>query len=229
MLIATFALAAAMTAADPPLVTGTVVATVGTVQAAVAQAPAPPAPPPPPPAPPASPAAAAEPRAPKAPPAPVAPKAQAPPAAPAPPVPPPPPPPPPGQLINVQVDVTVSDQVGATPPLTRTITATASDGNRASVRTSSDVKTSNGFRPVSLSLDIRPLVVGPTKVRVDIGLESNAVTTQGNPERELLAVPMARLNQFVVLESGKPLLLAQTVDPLTDRKTTVEVKATILK
>jgi hypothetical protein len=33
----------------------------------------------------------------------------------------------------------------------------------------------------------------------------------------------------VVLHSGKPLIVAQAADPITDRKMTVEVVATILK
>jgi hypothetical protein len=33
----------------------------------------------------------------------------------------------------------------------------------------------------------------------------------------------------VVLDAGKPMTVTQSADPLTDRKVTVEVKATILK
>ena len=39
------------------------------------------------------------------------------------------------------------------------------------------------------------------------------------------------LNQSltVVLQSGKPMLISQAADPTSDRKVTVEVKATVLK
>jgi hypothetical protein len=33
----------------------------------------------------------------------------------------------------------------------------------------------------------------------------------------------------VVLQSGKPLMISQAADPVSDRKVNVEVKATILK
>jgi hypothetical protein len=133
-----------------------------------------------------------------------------------------------GQPLNVQVDVTVSDQVGTAPPVVRTITATAADWNRASVRSQSNVRTSTGFQPITLSLDVRPQVVGPNRVRVEIGLDTAAVTTEGS-SKELTATPGSRATQTVMLESGKPVLLSQTTDPLIDRKTTIEVKATILR
>jgi hypothetical protein len=33
----------------------------------------------------------------------------------------------------------------------------------------------------------------------------------------------------VLLESGKPLVITQAADPVSDRKVTVEVKATVLR
>jgi hypothetical protein len=131
-------------------------------------------------------------------------------------------------LVNVQVDVTVSDQVGTAPPVVRHISATAADGERASVRSNSSVRTSNGFQPITLSLDVRPRVVTVNKVRVEIGLDTAAVTTEGS-SKELTATPGSRATQSIVLESGRPVLLSQTTDPLTDRKTSIEVKATILR
>ena len=52
---------------------------------------------------------------------------------------------------------------------------------------------------------------------------------------ELIPLPPepggSSLNQRVViiLEPGKPLLLSQAADPMSDRKITVEIRATILK
>ena len=36
-------------------------------------------------------------------------------------------------------------------------------------------------------------------------------------------------SQTVVLQSGKPLIISQAADPVSDRKVVVEVKATVLK
>jgi hypothetical protein len=36
-------------------------------------------------------------------------------------------------------------------------------------------------------------------------------------------------SQTVILQSGKPLVVSQAADPISDRKVLVEVKATVLK
>jgi hypothetical protein len=131
-------------------------------------------------------------------------------------------------LINVQVDVTVSDQVGTAGPVVRTISATAADGERSSVRSETNVKTATGFQRISLALDVKPRVAGPNKVRAEIGLNTDAVTTEG-AAKDVTAIPASRVTQSVVLESGRTVVLSQTTDPLTDRRTTIEVKATILR
>lgn len=172
-------------------------------------------------------AVAQTPRTPKAPAAPATPAAPAVPA-----VPPAPPTPAaprePAQLINVQVDVTVSDQVGSAAALVRTISATAGDGERASVRSGSEVKTEFGFKPVGLALDIRPRVVGPSKVRVEVSLDTSSVDSE-SAAKQVRSFPTSKTTQSVVLESGRSVVLSQTLDPLTDRKTTIEVKATIVR
>ena len=78
---------------------------------------------------------------------------------------------------------------------------------------------------MGLSLDIRPVVVTPTKARVEIGFESSTVGEIDDQGK----LPGTRITQTVVLESGKPVVLSQTTDPLTGRKTTVEAKATIVR
>jgi hypothetical protein len=36
-------------------------------------------------------------------------------------------------------------------------------------------------------------------------------------------------SQTVILQSGKPLIVSQAADPISDRKVVIEVKATVLK
>jgi hypothetical protein len=173
-----------------------------------------------PPAPPPPPKPAKAPRAPKAPDPPPSPTPPAAPLAIA--------PAPAGQSINVQVDVTVSEQVGTAAPIVRSISATAADGERSSVRNQASMKTSMGFQTTSLSLDVKPRVVGPNRIRAEIGLETNSTTTEG-ASKDVIAVPASRITQSVVLESGRSIVLSQATDPLSDRRTTIEVKATILR
>ena len=136
------------------------------------------------------------------------------------------------QPVNVQVEVTVSEQAGGAAPAiaggapgARSISASAADGFRSSVRSGSKLKIGDAFTDIGLSLDIRPVVVSPTKARVEIGFESTS-TGDGDDRTRL---PGTRITQTVVLESGKPVVLSQTTDPLTGRKTTVTATATIVK
>ena len=79
-----------------------------------------------------------------------------------------------------------------------------------------------------LALDVRPQLTGTSKVRVEIGLDTNAVNMEA-ASKDVTSLPMSKISQSVVLESGRSVVLSQTTDPLTDRKTTIEVKATILR
>jgi hypothetical protein len=124
--------------------------------------------------------------------------------------------------------VTVSDQVGTAAPVVRIISATAADGERSSVRSNASVKTGNGFQTIGLALDVRPRLVSPTKVRVEIGLDTRAVKTEGT-SKDVMSMPSSKVTQSVVLETGRAVLVSQTTDPFTDCKTTIEVKATILR
>lgn len=195
---------------------------------------APPAPVPPTavPAPPAPPApAAVAPQTPPAPPAPPAPAAPQVPRAPAP----PPEPKRLGQLTNVLVEVTVTDQVPGGQPARRVISATAADGERASVRNNAEVAVRGGpsYRPTGLSLDVRPVIAEAGRVRVDVGLEFSLVDEApahaGAGDTVAPAFGSVRLTQNVVLESGRPVVISQSTAPNTQRTVTVEVKATVLK
>ena len=62
-------------------------------------------------------------------------------------------------------------------------------------------------------MDARPQILSTGNIRVMLGLEYQAISQQIT----------------LVVESGKPLIVTQAADPLSDRKVTVEVRATILK
>ncbi len=175
-------------------------------------------PPPPPPPPPAKAAA---------------PKAAAAPASPEPPPPPPPPAPErrlrPSQMVNVKIELTITDQVGSSAPQKKNIAMVVADGERGSIRTMAEfVKEGGGNRRVyslPLSADAAPEIEG-NKIRLRLSLEYDLLGDSGAGAEGKLSI---RESLTVIAESGVPLAVALSADPMSDRKVTLEVKATILK
>jgi hypothetical protein len=136
-----------------------------------------------------------------------------------------PPRPGPAQLANVRVDVKIIDERAGRPALTKTVSLTIADRNNGSIRASAEEppKGENsalpaGFRSVPLNVDAGPMIEG-SRIRLQLGLEYNAV----DPKLEL----KQRLG--LVLEDGKTLRVAQSADPLSDRRISLEVTGTILR
>ncbi len=134
-----------------------------------------------------------------------------------------------GQLINVKVEFSITDQVGAKPPTRKTMTMTVADGEYSRIRTNADVyqKAVGRFNEVPLSVDVNPLVEG-NKVRLSFSLEYSLLDSppeEGSPGGKTSIAE--RLS--VVLDNNVPVVVAQSTDPVTDRKVTVEVKATIVR
>jgi len=131
-----------------------------------------------------------------------------------------------GQLANVRVEVTVSDQVGTGTPVAKTLSVTVADGDTSSVRYSGEVPTpGSGLQPAAFSLDAWPRILDGGRLRLQIGVDYNVVdaSSERGPKNQV------RFRQEVILESGRPLVISQSSDPMSDRKVTVEVKATIMK
>ena len=192
---------------------------------------APPAPPasPAPPAPPAPPAAAEAQQAPPAPPAPRAPQAPraARPTAPDAPA--------PdevrhsrGQPVNLRLEFTVTDQIGTAPPVKKVITMNVADGESGRIRTNAEVfRKATAPAVVPLSVDAYPQIEG-AKIRLRASLEYQLLKEATEPE---LPAGKTSITQSVtaLLSDGVATVLSQSADPLTDRKVTLEVKATIVK
>jgi hypothetical protein len=162
-------------------------------------------------------ALAQQPAAPKPPAAPPAPTVQAP-AAPA-----PPPPPNPeldplrGQAVNIRLDVSVTDQGDAAASPSKTLMVMLAD--RATGRTR------GAFEDRNISVDATPRIVDG-RIRLQLTVESRGHGIPGKPNEPTLFWQ----NSFaLLLDSGKPTLAFETVDPVTKRKLTIEVKATIQK
>jgi hypothetical protein len=166
------------------------------------------------------------------------PRAQRPPAAPAPtPAPAAPAPAPPtkreGQPINVKVEVTITDQRGGTPALKKTVTVVTGDNMNGYIRSSANY---SNLGNVPLNVDMEPQLLADGKIRLRVNLEYDlpAPAAIGQAEgvaatERLLRVTQIRENLALILENGKPIVAAQSADPVGDRQVTIEVKATILR
>lgn len=139
-----------------------------------------------------------------------------------------------GQPVNVKLDLTITDQLGPGEPAKKTMSLIVADRAGGSIRSSG-----NNVRAV-LNVDATPQIMPNGNIRVQLGLEYNprqsmTVQTAKGPSGETVQLPPepggSSLNQRVaiVLEPGKPLVLSQAADPISDRRITVEIRATVLK
>jgi hypothetical protein len=145
-----------------------------------------------------------------------------------------------GQPFNVKVDVTISEQTGTAPPLRKTVTVVAGEGTPGFVRSQATF----GGIPNPLNVDVEPVVSADGKIRLGLGIQYDVPappvvvdsSTGRGPDPQTVRSALGNLtrteirqNLRVVLESGKPLVVSQSADPVGDRKVTLEVTATILK
>lgn len=141
-----------------------------------------------------------------------------------------------GQPVNIKLDLTITDQLGPGEPAKKTVSMIVADRYQGAIRSAG-----NSVRAV-LNVDATPHILPSGSIRIMLGIEYNPrqvtpsqhVVAKG-PGGELIPFPPepggSSLNQRVaiILEPGKPLLLSQAADPISDRKITVEIRATILK
>jgi uncharacterized protein YlzI (FlbEa/FlbD family) len=127
---------------------------------------------------------------------------------------------------NVRVEFTLTDQQSGAPTTSKTVMLTT--GNRTWGRLRSQIE-SRLYGMAPLNVDARPTVTPDGHVNVELTIDYSTgrnAEAEGNPDK----IQVIRINQSLttLLENGKPLLVTQSADPVSDRKVTVEVKATIV-
>lgn len=123
---------------------------------------------------------------------------------------------------NVKFDITITDTAGG-KPVVKALSVTVSDfGGNGSIR-STGVR-SDGT-PVPLNVDVRNVIGhSDSVVRASVNVEYQAYIPDAKPQPGLVT---AVANS--VFEDGRRTQILQTADPTSDRRTTIEVTATILK
>jgi hypothetical protein len=132
-----------------------------------------------------------------------------------------------GQLINLRLEFTVTDQIGAAPPVKKTVMMNVADGESGRIRTNAEVPRNKNWTTVPLSVDAYPMIEG-TKIRLRASLDYQLLSEAQGPD---LPAGKTSMTQSVtsLLSDGVQTVLCQSADPLTDRRVTLEVKATIIK
>ena len=123
---------------------------------------------------------------------------------------------------NVKFDITITDTAGG-KPVTKALSVTVSNySGTGSIR-------STGVRPdgtpVPLNVDVRNVTWhSDTVVRASVNVEYQAYIPDAKPQPGLMTA-----SSNSVFEDGRRTQILQTADPTSDRRTTIEVTATILK
>lgn len=136
----------------------------------------------------------------------------------------------PVSMTNVRLELTITDQTTAdASPVKKVISMLIAEHGNGRVRSSGTVYPNQSTPPYQVSLNADAFIerVEGERIRTQITVEYAPVGAEG-------AGPGQRgspLNQsmLVVLTNGKPTVIVQAADPLTDRKVTLEATATILR
>jgi hypothetical protein len=127
-----------------------------------------------------------------------------------------------GQPVNIRIEVTLIDE-GGPQPSRKTVSVTVADRQSGQVRSAVSVL---GIGHVPLALDALPILERDGTIRTRITLEYQP--NPGGDRKEPTPVEM-RLSFGLILHSGQKIVAAQAADPVTDRRVSAEVTATVLK
>jgi len=151
---------------------------------------------------------------------------------------------------NIRFDISIADS-GVTTPITKTVTVNVSQGGLGSIRSSAKIPgapvppprtvTSQGAdgKPqttttpssaptISLNVDVnQPTIYEDGRIRALVVIEYQPYVPAAMARTPEPAV--VRANSMIVFENGKKMMLLQAADPMSDRRTTIEVTATVVR
>ena len=143
-----------------------------------------------------------------------------------------------GQPINIKVEVTITDQSGGTQALKKTVTVVTGDRMSGFIRSTASYDAPIGSVP--LNVDVEPELLTDNRIRLRLNLQYNLPSMERlapvppgqippSPPSPALRTTGIQENLALILENGKPLVAAQSADPVGDRQVTIDVKATVLR
>ncbi|MEO8682498.1 MAG: hypothetical protein ABI665_25850 [Vicinamibacterales bacterium] len=141
----------------------------------------------------------------------------------------------PAKMINLQVEITLTDQLGAAPPTKKIVSLITADGTAGRIRSGADSLPEGVGRRVDvvLNVDALPRLMAGDLIRLNLTIEYRPlkamVDNKADSTRDSTSLTSLNQSLTVMMTSGKSMIVSQAADPVTDRKIVVEAKATILK
>ena len=136
---------------------------------------------------------------------------------------------------NIRFDVTITD-LGGAKPVTKTLSLTIWAGNsNGSIRNSAQVPnpvappapTGQAYFPtitIPLNVDVRNVSMVDSGIRAQVTVEYQPYVADAKTQPGMITT-----NATTVFTDGRKTQILVTADPISDRKTTIDVTATILK
>ena len=144
------------------------------------------------------------------------------------------------QSSNIRIEVTLTDERPGAAPIKKTVSMVNNDGWNGSVRSQTNYQ-SPGAGPASapFNVDASSTITADGKIYVRLTVQYDVVpppATQpgvtaptAEPQPVRLLGTSIRDSMALMLDNNKPLVVVQSTDPVSDRKVSVDVKATILR
>jgi hypothetical protein len=130
--------------------------------------------------------------------------------------------------VNIRLDITITDTYGGAPQK-KTVALTVLSGQSGMVRTSNNFRVAGGFAQVKLNVDAQAMAYQSGAVSTRLTVSYMPAPQGGTQSVETPPPGTLEESIAVALMDGQPLVLTESADPASDRKVTLEVKATILK
>ncbi|HEX5473336.1 MAG TPA: hypothetical protein VFX12_01640 [Vicinamibacterales bacterium] len=139
--------------------------------------------------------------------------------------------------VNIKIDLTIVDQTGPSASSQKTVSMIVADQQRGMIRTLAFVRTPEGNKPIEINVDAHPTIMKDDLISVQFTLQyqphpaSAEASRGGQTDASATTAGGAAVTEMLglLLESGKEMVISQAADPITDRKVTVGVTATILR
>jgi hypothetical protein len=127
-----------------------------------------------------------------------------------------------GRDVNLQLEFTISDQTGAAAADKKIVSMLVADATSGRIRT----QQGTGISP-TINVDARPQILDSGAILLELTIEYRPPAREDTKVSERPAVLNESLT--VLLLNGKPQVISQASDPVTDRRLSIEVRASILK
>lgn len=126
---------------------------------------------------------------------------------------------------NIRLEMKISDTLTG-QAVTKEVTMIIQSGSNGRIRTESFV--AQKFR-VNLNIDASTTAYVSGVVRTNVTFEYSPAPANAASGDQPAQIPQLNESISVILQDGKPMIVSQSADPMTARKVTVELTATILK